>query len=192
MARESLAEARRSVWNLRAPALARGDLGDALRGLSAHPLSTETEVQFEQVGEPWSLPSGVESALLRVAQEALVNVAKHARATRAHVTLEYAADTVRLCINDDGVGFDQSALHAQASAPGPWAGFGVLGMRERLAALGGSLHIANREGAQVVASVPRQLTPPPAPQEGSRTAGIAALPPFPHAGERGAPLEVES
>src|SRR4051812_17505419 len=75
MARESLAEARRSVWNLRAPALERGDLSDALRGLASRPIRPETSASFEQRGEPWPLPPGIESALLRVSQEALVNVA---------------------------------------------------------------------------------------------------------------------
>src|SRR6266545_6330167 len=81
MARESLAEARRSVWNLRAPALERGDLADALRSLATWPLRPSVTVGFEQRGDPWPLPQGVESALLRVGQEALVNVAKHAGAT---------------------------------------------------------------------------------------------------------------
>jgi signal transduction histidine kinase len=108
------------------------------------------------VGETWPLPADVEAALLRVAQEGLANVAKHAGATTARLTLEYAPDLVRLCICDDGVGFDQSILRTRANAPGPWAGFGVLGMRERLAALGGSLELTNRGGAQVAASVPRQ------------------------------------
>ena len=56
MAREALAEARRSVWNLRAPALERGDLSDALRGLASRPIRPETTTSFEQRGEPWPLP----------------------------------------------------------------------------------------------------------------------------------------
>lgn len=154
MARESLAEARRSVWNLRAPVLERGDLSDALRGLASRPIRPETSASFEQRGEPWPLPPGVESALLRVGQEALVNVTKHAGATQVRLTLEYAPDTVRLSISDDGVGFDE--LPAGVAAPGPWGGFGLLGMRERLVALGGTLELASNGGAHVVAVVPRQ------------------------------------
>src|SRR6266545_5470807 len=71
MAREALAEARRSVWNLRAPALAHGDangdgqsLGDALRSLATRPIHPQVSASFEQRGEPWPLTPGVESALL--------------------------------------------------------------------------------------------------------------------------------
>jgi len=154
MARESLAEARRSVWNLRAPALERGDLSDALRGLASRPIRPETSASFEQHGEPWPLPPGIESALLRVGQEALVNVAKHAGATHVRLMLEYTPDAVRLSISDDGVGFDE--LPADVAAPGPWGGFGLLGMRERLVALGGTLELTSDGGAQVVAVVPRE------------------------------------
>ncbi|HZS00737.1 MAG TPA: GAF domain-containing sensor histidine kinase [Chloroflexota bacterium] len=155
MARESLAEARRSVWNLRAPALERGDLGDALRGLVARPLSAGTATTFEQAGEPWRLAASVEAALLRVCQEALANVAKHARATRVVVQLEYGRDAVRLAIRDNGVGFDKAAFEARAHGAIPWSGFGLLGMRERLAALGGTLAVTGSDGTTVVATVPR-------------------------------------
>jgi signal transduction histidine kinase len=154
MARESLAEARRSVWNLRAPALERGDLSDALRGLASRPIRPGTTASFEQCGDPWPLPAGVESALLRVGQEALVNVAKHAGATKVRLTLEYTPDAVRLSVSDDGVGFDE--LPAGVAAPGPWGGFGLLGMRERLTALGGALELTSDGGAHVVAVVPRE------------------------------------
>ena len=156
MAREALAEARRSVWNLRAPALERGDLGDALRSLVARPIRPETSATFEQHGTPWPLPPEVESALLRVAQEALANVAKHAEATRVEVVLEYARDTLRLSVSDDGVGFADSLSVESVVAPGPWGGFGLPGMRERIGALGGKLELKTDAGAQVVATVPRE------------------------------------
>lgn len=63
-----------------------------------------TCVTFEQRGEPWPLSPAAESALPRVAQEALANAARHARATRVDVILEYAADAVRLVVCDGGVG----------------------------------------------------------------------------------------
>ncbi|HEX9440368.1 MAG TPA: ATP-binding protein, partial [Roseiflexaceae bacterium] len=155
MAREALAEARRSVWNLRAPALERGDLADALHNLAARRLRPETSVSFEQQGQPWPLPPSIESALLRVCQEALANVAKHAQATSASIVLEYTADAVALSLSDDGVGFDASAALQSPIAPGLWGGFGLLGMRERLAGLGGTLEITTSCGTRIRAVVPR-------------------------------------
>lgn len=158
MAREALSEARRSVWNLRAPALERAELGDALRALTSRRIQPETATSFEQRGEPWPLPPGVESALLRVCQEALVNVAKHADATHVMVVLEYASDAVRLSVSDDGAGFEDLALPPGVAPPGPWGGFGLLGMRERLAALGGTLELRNDGGAEIVATIPKEQT----------------------------------
>jgi signal transduction histidine kinase len=154
LARESLAEARRSVWNLRAPALERADLADALRGLASRPLPSGAAVRFERRGEPWPLPPDVESALLRVCQEALANVSKHAEAGEASVLLEFTPDAVRLSVRDDGAGFPSDVLD-QPAPVGPWGAFGLLGMRERMHALGGELELQNDLGARVVACVPR-------------------------------------
>jgi signal transduction histidine kinase len=159
MAREALAEARRSIWNLRSQALERGDLAAALQGLAEHPLRTETSITFEQCGEAYALSPDVESSLLRICQEALVNVAKHANASQAQILLEYMPDSVRLCIRDNGVGFDESELLEGAEDPNPWSGFGLLGMRERIAALGGTLALTNEGGANVLAIVPH-IAPP--------------------------------
>lgn len=153
LAREALAEARRSVWNLRAAALERGDLGAALAGLAVRGQSPTITMRFEQHGEPWPLLPAVESALLRVCQEALANVSRHAAASEAVVRLEFQADAVRLTIHDNGAGFDEDVLSA-APAPGPWGGFGLLGMRERISTLGGELVLRNEDGALVVARVP--------------------------------------
>lgn len=155
MAREALAEARRSVWNLRAPALERGDLGDALRSLAARPIDPHVRTTFEQRGEPWPLPPAVESALLRVAQEARANAARHAQASQVRVELEYLPAAVRLSVGDDGVGFAAQQLADAPAVVGSHGGFGLLGMRERLAALGGTLELASDGGAQVVAVVPK-------------------------------------
>ncbi|HET9221743.1 MAG TPA: sensor histidine kinase [Roseiflexaceae bacterium] len=154
MAREALAEARRSVWNLRAPALERGSLADALRSIVARPIRPDQSATFEQRGEPWPLPQEAEAALLRMAQEALANVAKHAEATRVEVLLEYTPDSVRLSIADNGVGFEQSAL-SDGMMPSPAGGFGLLGIRERIGALGGTLELRNGDGAQVAVTIPK-------------------------------------
>jgi signal transduction histidine kinase len=83
-------------------------------------------------------------------QEALANTARHASATRVTVTLSYLGDAVSLDIDDDGVGF--------AGVPQPRAegGYGLAGMRERIGAVGGELHIesAPGSGTTIAASVP--------------------------------------
>lgn len=160
MAREALAEARRSVWNLRAPALDHGDLAEALRSLVARSSTPATAVHFEQRGMPWSLSRTIESALLRVVQEALANVAKHSRATSASVVLEYGTNAVAVTIQDNGVGIDMARLQYPIVTPGPWGGFGLLGMRERLAAHQGTLDISNAKGTLVRATIPRYADMP--------------------------------
>ena len=154
MARESLAEARRSVWNLRAPALDRGDLADALRSVAVRPLGSDVAVTFELTGEPWPLTTAIESTLLRVAQEALANVARHSQATEARLALVYTADSVELSVSDNGVGFDPQAAAEDGITPGPWGGFGLIGMRERVAVLGGSLAVTSHDGVQVTSNDP--------------------------------------
>jgi signal transduction histidine kinase len=153
MAREALAEARRSVWNMRASVLERGDLGDALRGLIERQGQLGVAGVFTLDGEPRPLPPDVESALLRVAQESLANVIKHTDAGQVTVELAFCPRQVRLTVRDDGRGFSADALDRPAR-PGPWGGFGLAGMRERLAALGGSLELHNEGGAVVTAWAP--------------------------------------
>jgi signal transduction histidine kinase len=98
------------------------------------------------------LDPSTETALFRVAQQALANVAEHAGATSAEVLLEASATgEVRLRVVDDGRGFDPS--HAQTA---PHLYFGLTAMRERVEAIGGRLSIrtAPGEGTTVEALVP--------------------------------------
>ena len=91
-------------------------------------------------GDPGPLPPEVEVALLRVAQEALTNVRKHAGASvsRVAMTLSYLEDAVALDVRDDGAGFD---VARQASVQISLGGYGLKGMRERVESLGGSLSV---------------------------------------------------
>ena len=90
-------------------------------------------------------------ALLRTAQEALANVARHAGASRVGLTLSYLADMVTLEIRDDGVGFDPGEVR-----PGDVGGFGLTVMRQRVGRLAGTLEIESEPGAgpAVFAGVP--------------------------------------
>jgi signal transduction histidine kinase len=155
LARESLAEARRSVWNLRAGALERGNLVDALRSLCEQQSRTGSEHAFVEEGLAWDLPLAYEDVLLRVAQEGIANASKHAFANNVTISLGFRPEAVQLTIHDNGVGFD-SAILQHAVVPQPQGGFGLLGMRERLESLGGTLALQNEQGALVVATLPRR------------------------------------
>jgi two-component system, NarL family, sensor histidine kinase UhpB len=89
------------------------------------------------------LPAEVESTMYRVAQEALNNVLKHARAAHVDIALERHADHVSLIIEDDGVGFDASKAANDTHGVG---GVGLVGMRERAALIGGDLQIESTVG----------------------------------------------
>ena len=86
------------------------------------------------------LPRDVETTLYRIAQEALTNVAKHAKAKTVEVILERRADHVLLVVEDDGIGFETVPTEA------PNQGFGLLGMHERAALVGATLEIESAAG----------------------------------------------
>ena len=86
------------------------------------------------------LPSETETTLYRITQEALTNVARHARATSVDVILERRGDQVILIVEDNGVGFDPGRTHSERP------GFGLLGMKERAALVGATLQIESQPG----------------------------------------------
>ncbi len=140
LVRESLAEARRSVLDLRPQALETGDLPSALSEMAAR-LQGGSQIEVEVTGAPRRLPSAVESHLLRIAQEALTNALRHACARMIRVRLEFGADRIWLRVCDDGHGLDGGL----AEQPGP-GHLGLAGIRERVAALGGQLRVQSDAG----------------------------------------------
>ena len=135
-ARDSLAEARRAVAALASPRLDSADLPTALEELTAAwSAGSGTEATFRTVGE--ARPHGNDSTLLRVCQEALSNVARHAHASRVAVRLSYLPDSITLDVEDDGTGMDPVRTRT---------GHGISGMRSRLATIGGQLTLATTEG----------------------------------------------
>ncbi|MER5648090.1 sensor histidine kinase [Streptosporangium sp. NPDC002524] len=149
LARESLVEARRSVDALRPEPLETARLSDALtdvagRWSALHGLA----VQVTTTGTVRPMPPETEFALLRTAQEALANVARHAHATRVGVTLSYLEHEVALDVRDDGRGFDLAGLETGASRPpSHGGGFGLTIMRQRVEGLSGSLRVESEPGA---------------------------------------------
>jgi len=152
MARHSLTEARRSVMDLRASALEGQDLVQAIEtGTKQLAAGSGVEVLVEVTGPVKELPPEMEQHLLRISQEAVTNVLKHAQAHRIWIKLHLEARCLFLRIVDDGRGFDQQDAFASRGGH-----FGLLGMRERAERLGGQMSLASHpgEGTQVEVTVP--------------------------------------
>lgn len=95
-------------------------------------------------------------ALYRVVQEALTNIARHARAREVRIELRRSADALRLSVQDDGVGFDEGSIYREGS-------HGLMGIRERAHMLGGELRIGNARhgGGRISVRLPLRLTREP-------------------------------
>jgi signal transduction histidine kinase len=116
LARDSLSEARRSVEALRPESLETGRLSEALAEVAGRWSTLHgIPAQVTTTGTARVMPPEAEFALLRTAQEALANVAKHAHATRVGVTLSYMEQDVALDVRDDGRGFDLAQRCAEAA-----------------------------------------------------------------------------
>ncbi|CCH30116.1 sensor histidine kinase [Actinosynnema sp. NPDC047251] len=138
---DNLAEARRFVAALSPPALDGTTLAGALERLCA--TTRSPTARFHLVGRPVPLPTAHDVALLRIAQSALANTTRHARAGTAEVTLDYRDDEIALEVADDGEGFDPAALPAPDPAAG---GFGLAAMAARVRSLGGTLTVESAPG----------------------------------------------
>ncbi|CAA9504642.1 MAG: hypothetical protein AVDCRST_MAG05-2653 [uncultured Rubrobacteraceae bacterium] len=150
-AREGLSEARRIVWALRPGALDGAPLPDALARLAGRwSKATGVRADVAVTGEVVPLSTEAEVTLLRVAQEALNNVGKHARAGRVVLTLSYMGDNVTLDVTDDGVGFEAGEATHEA---GPDGGFGLWAMRERVEGVGGTLLVESEAGGGTTLAV---------------------------------------
>lgn len=159
--KEALGEVRQVLDTLRTP-------GDAPRspapGLDRLPELVEQAaaagltVRTATAGRPRALPPGADLAAFRIVQEALTNVVRHSGSRTARVVLDYAPDALELRVDDDG-----------PAGPGEagGSGNGLIGMRERAAALGGTIEAGPRPdgGFRVVARLPLTRTAPAAPRE---------------------------
>ncbi|MGY0491667.1 ATP-binding protein [Streptomyces sp. WG-D5] len=143
LARHSLGEARRSVHNLAPAALDDATLGEALKKTVADwSARTGVRADFTLTGTAEPLHEEIEASLLRIAEEALSNAARHAAATRVGVTLSFMAGEVTLDVRDDGRGFDPIGLPARTGS----GGFGLDGMRARAERLAGGVTVESEEG----------------------------------------------
>jgi ligand-binding sensor domain-containing protein/signal transduction histidine kinase len=152
LVRDSLAEARRSVWDLRSPSLEDTDLPAALAETAKRLVAgTHIQAHVEVSGTYRPLSRTAEAHLLRIGQEAMTNALKHARATQLNIHLEFETRRLRFSVRDNGCGFDTAA--APASRTGH---FGLVGIRERVEQLGGKLNLQSRpnEGTELTIEVP--------------------------------------
>ncbi|MGR3276208.1 GAF domain-containing protein [Acaryochloris marina NIES-2412] len=141
LTRQGLSEARRSVHALRSQALETESLVRALqKSLTQMTVNTSLHTEFQIQGTPIPLAEGLQLNLLRIGQEAITNALRHAQAQTLTLTLTFTDQQVRLCIADDGVGFD---LQTMADV----AGFGLMGIRERTARYDGQVQINSHPGA---------------------------------------------
>lgn len=139
--REGLAEARQSIWALRSQDSAENTLPVKLRRATEHANGHGVEAAFSLYGAYRPMPPGMEREILRIGQEAIHNVKKHAGAKHLTVQLEYGPAEVALIVKDDGRGFETG----NGSAPPP-GHYGLTGMRERADIIGGTLEITSEPG----------------------------------------------
>jgi PAS domain S-box-containing protein len=152
LTQQTLTDARRAVWDLRSPALAAGDFPGAVRTAAEDCVrGTGLELEFDVGGPPNPVDPDVEAVVIRVAQEAITNVVKHADAATVRVRLSFEARRIRLSVIDDGRGF---AVESDFQAYG--GHWGLLGMRERASQIRGKLSLRSTpgHGTEVVLLVP--------------------------------------
>jgi len=154
MTSEALESVRRLALELRPPALDDLGLQDALGELvqrCSDQLSIP--VDYQAHGPRGRLAAEIELVLYRIAQEALLNVAKHAAASAAWVDLDRTESEVTLSVRDNGLGFDTAGV---VRSDGRGLGLGIFGMEERAALVGGRLRVWSKrgEGAEVYAYIP--------------------------------------
>jgi signal transduction histidine kinase len=135
-------EAKRSISDLRSEALEGGGLVPALSQLAEQFSSPgELTVTLSVQGRPRRLPGAVESNLLRIGQEAVANAVRHGQAHEVVIELVFARGSVRLKVQDAGLGFDTHAAPSERDGH-----FGLMGMRERAKKLGAQLFLDSRPG----------------------------------------------
>jgi signal transduction histidine kinase/streptogramin lyase len=161
--RDGLAEARQSIWALRTQDAAETTLPVTLRRQAEAAGGHGLQASFSIFGAYRPLPPGTEREILRIAQEAIQNVKKHSGAKHLTVQMEYGPTGIALEIRDDGRGFAQGK-----KIDSPAGHYGVTGMRERAAAIGGKLEITSEPGAgttvRLIAAPPKEKPPQQNPE----------------------------
>ena len=158
LARDTLDDVRRSVWTLAAPLIDGQELSTGLEALTQR-VATRTgiPIRYTASGPPPMLGHAAATQVLRIVQEALHNVEKHALATAIEVALEHTATELHVRVRDNGKGFDPS-VSAMPTSTG--SAFGLASVHERARLAGGTLHIQSAPGAGTCITI---TIPHPAP-----------------------------
>jgi len=153
LVRDSLEEARNSIWNMRPQVLETGDLVSALRNiLEKLSEGIVAQTEFNVAGRARRLPAIIENNVLRLGQEAVTNAVNHAQAKHITVTMDFGEKVFLLTVVDDGRGFDP------VNPPPSEGGFGLVGMQDRAKDSKGTLTIrsALNQGTEIQLNIPLQ------------------------------------
>jgi signal transduction histidine kinase len=144
----TLKQAREAVWDIRPPDVTGVDFRSECENAGRRVLSaTATELHVTAYGHARALSAESRTECLRIVEEALTNVRKHAHATRASVNLRYGWRSVEMTISDNGRGFEVDRARQR---PGHW---GWLGMRERASRIGAHLSVRSIVGAGTIVTL---------------------------------------
>lgn len=150
LARTGLDDARRAIWELRSQSAENDDFASRLKQMAERMTAQSgLKTQIEVHGAYRPMSEAIESELLRIAQEAVTNVVRHAAASQINIQLHFSRRRVKMTIADNGRGF---SAEAPSAADGH---FGIIGMRERVQQMGGHIAVSSRpgEGTQVQVDV---------------------------------------
>jgi len=151
--RNSLAEARRSIFNMRSQVLETGDLQAALRDLlNQETQGRDIQAQMNVSGHARRLASAIENDLLRIGQEAIHNAVRHGQPKNLEVELHFNAKSVLLRVRDDGCGYTTANIASVKDSH-----FGVSGMNERARRLGTALTVNTAPGKGTEIAIEIQL-----------------------------------
>jgi len=147
---ESLREARERVWEMRDAAMASDDLATALETIARdRAAGTPIEIEVTSAGSSRRLPPALEDAVFRIGREAIVNVVRHAKASRIEIHFDFRATTFSLEVRDDGRGLMPNDL-AEARKQGH---FGLSGIQNRASLMGGRCEVRPRAGGGTIVAV---------------------------------------
>jgi ligand-binding sensor domain-containing protein/signal transduction histidine kinase len=142
LTRECIQEARSSIWNLRSQGAAQDDLAATITNAAERiTANSGTKARIHVSGTRRPVPPGIEPELIRIAQEAMTNAIRHARAEHVDVTLLFEEKLLRMTIKDDGCGFEGDPEVFRRNGH-----FGLTGMRERAVQIGARFEVVSAKG----------------------------------------------